>query len=65
MAVQTISTTQVTYPRYLDPYYLGRPAEGTAETWDDTCTGLLDRGIGQFSPRALLAQKPMLKGSSR
>jgi hypothetical protein len=67
MAVQTISTTS-DIPKVLDPFYLGRPGKGTVGQpgYEKPYTGLIDRGFEAIYPRrALLAQKPMLKGSSR
>jgi hypothetical protein len=48
MAVQTISTTS-DIPKVLDPYYIGRPAEGTKPE----IVGLLERGMGQIFPEGL------------
>lgn len=51
MAVQTISTTS-DIPKVLDPYYIGRPAEGTVGQagYKAPITGLLERGMGQIFP---------------
>jgi hypothetical protein len=48
MAVQTI-TTAGEIPKVLDPYYVGRPAEGTKPE----IVGLLERGMGQIFPEGL------------
>jgi hypothetical protein len=54
MAVQTISTTS-DIPKVLDPYYLGRPGEGTVGTpgYKAPITGLLERGISAIYPEGL------------
>jgi hypothetical protein len=48
MATQTI-TTSGDIPKVLDPYYIGRPAEGTKPE----IVGLLERGMGQIFPEGL------------
>ena len=54
MATQTISTTS-DIPKVLDPYYLGRPGEGTVGTpgYKAPITGLLERGISAIYPEGL------------
>jgi hypothetical protein len=51
MAVQTI-TTAGDIPKILNPYYEGRPAEGTPGTagYKPEIVGLLERGIGAIFP---------------
>jgi hypothetical protein len=51
MAVQTISTTG-DIPEILDPFYAGRPGEGTVGQpgYKKPFAGLLDRGIGEIFP---------------
>jgi hypothetical protein len=54
MATQTISTTG-DIPEVLDPFYLGRPGEGTVGQpgYKAPITGLLDRGISAIYPEGL------------
>ena len=51
MATQTISTTG-DIPEILDPFYLGRPGEGTVGQpgYKKPFAGLLDLGIGEIFP---------------
>jgi hypothetical protein len=71
MATQTISTTG-DIPEILDPFYLGRPGEGTVGQpgYKNQLQVFLIEGLLQFSLKTLqqvlglLVQKPMPKGSS-